>query len=80
MYDFSQWTFGMPLTTLGTIHLLAEKLKSRPLSPHILDWYLNFLSVRKQRVLSNGMVCEWREVNKGTTRGSVLSGPFLIFS
>ena len=58
-------------------HLLAEKLKNSPLSPHLVNWYLNFLSDRKQRVLCNGMVCEWREVNKGTTQGSV-SGPYLF--
>ena len=58
-------------------HLLAEKLKNSPLSPHLVNWYWNFLSDRKQRVLCNGIVCEWREVNKGTTQGSV-SGPYLF--
>ena len=58
-------------------HLLVEKLKNSPLSPHLVNWYLNFLSDRNQRVLCNGMVCEWREVNKGTTQGSV-SGPYLF--
>ena len=62
-------------------YLLAEKLKNSPLSPHLVNWYLNFLSDRKDRVLYNRIVCEWRDnmtwsVN-GTTQGSV-SGQYLF--
>ena len=58
-------------------HLLAEKIREQSIKPASSDWYLSFLSDRKQRVKCNGMVCEWREVNKGTTQGSV-SGPYLF--
>ena len=31
---------------------LAEKLKSHALSPYVVNWYLSFLSDRKQRVFN----------------------------
>ena len=58
-------------------YLLCEKLKSWPLHPAIINWYISFLHERKQRVVSNGMVCNWKCVNRGTTQGSV-SGPYLF--
>ncbi|CAB3985286.1 Hypothetical predicted protein, partial [Paramuricea clavata] len=73
--------------------LLSEKLKTVPLNPYIINWYLNFLKNRKQRVLNpyiinwylnflknrfcNDFCGEWMDVNKGTTQGSV-SGPYLF--
>ena len=42
-----------------------------------INWYLSFLSNRKQRLVLHGMVCEWKHVNKGTMQGS-LSGPHLF--
>lgn len=57
-------------------HLMFEKLKTGPLSFSMVNWYIRFLADQKQWVIpvSNGTVCEWKEVNKGTTQGSV-SGP-----
>ena len=46
-------------------------IKEQSISPYIVNWYLSFLSGRKQRVLYNGMVCDWWEVYEGTTQGSV---------
>ena len=57
--------------------LLAEKLKSLPLNPYIINWWLGFLRDRKQRVIFGSSVCNWKTVNKGTTQGSVL-GPYLF--
>ena len=57
--------------------LLAEKLKSLPLNPYIINWWLGFLRDRKQRVIFGSSVCNWKTVNKGTTQGS-LSGPYLF--
>ncbi|CAB3989789.1 Hypothetical predicted protein, partial [Paramuricea clavata] len=48
--------------------LLSEKLKTVPLNPYIIYWYLNFLKNRKQRVVCNDFCGEWMDVNKGTTR------------
>ena len=63
---------------LALLHkLLAEKLKSLPLNPYIINWWLGFLRDRKQRVIFGSSVCDWKTVNKGTTQGSV-SGPYLF--
>ena len=43
-----------------------------------MNWYLlSFLEKRQQRVVCNGFEGQWREVNRGTTQGSV-SGPYLF--
>ena len=57
--------------------LLSEKLKAVPLNPYIINWYLNFLKDRQQRVVYKDYYGEWKYVNKGTTQGSV-SGPYLF--
>ncbi|CAB4026587.1 Hypothetical predicted protein [Paramuricea clavata] len=57
--------------------LLSEKLKNVPLNPYIINWYLNLLKNRKQRVVCNDFCGEWMDVNKGTTQGSI-SGPYLF--
>ncbi|PFX22546.1 putative RNA-directed DNA polymerase from transposon X-element [Stylophora pistillata] len=57
--------------------LLSVKLKQIGLSPYITNWYLSFLEGRKQRLLYDGFVGQWKDVNKGTTQGSV-SGAHLF--
>ena len=57
--------------------LLSSKLRQLPLNPLIVNWYLSFLEKRQQRVVYNGFEGQWREVNRGTTQGSV-SGPYLF--
>ena len=57
--------------------LLFLKLKLLSLNPSILNWYLSFLTDRRQRVVCNGLSCDWINVNKGTTQGRV-SGPYLF--
>ena len=47
------------------------------LSPYITNWYMSFLEGTKQRLLYDGFVGQWKDVNKGTTQGSV-SGPHLF--
>ena len=58
-------------------YLLANKLKNIPLNPYIVNWWLNFLQDRMQRVVYNNVICDWKQVNKGTIQGSV-SGPYLF--
>ena len=58
-------------------NLLVEKLKKSPLNRYLVNWYISFLGERMQRVVCNHVVCEWKDVNKGTTQGSV-SGPYLF--
>ena len=59
------------------LNILGEKLKATGLNPYLVNWYLDFLKDRKQRIMHNGIVCEWKMVNKGITQGSV-SGPHLL--
>ena len=58
-------------------YLLVEKIKASPICSYLVNWYISFLSCRRQRVVYNGTICEWIEVNKDTTQGSV-SGPYLF--
>ena len=57
--------------------LVSEKLKAVLLNPYIINWYLNFLQDRQQRIVYKDYYGEWKYVNKGTTQGSV-SGPYLF--
>ena len=52
-------------------------MKRSPLDPFIINWYVSFLEGRKQRVVYNGVRCQWKIVNKRTTQGSA-SGPYLF--
>lgn len=56
--------------------MLSNKLKRLPLDPHIINWYLSFLDNRQQRVVYNSFEGQWKNINRGTTQGSV-SGPYL---
>ena len=58
--------------------ILTQKLKKWPcLNPRVVNWYIAFLNKRKQRVVHQGVACEWKSINKGTVQGSV-SGPHLF--
>ena len=50
-------------------NLLIAKLTQSPLNPYIVNWYVSFLSERKQRMVFNNTVCNWKDVNRGTTQG-----------
>ena len=71
MMDFSKAFDG------GEHSLLSEKLKKAPLNAYIINWLISFLSDRKQRVIHNNVVTEWKNANRGTTQGSV-NGPCLL--
>ena len=43
----------------------------------MVNWYISFLSDRKQRLVYNGTVCDWMKISKGTMQGSV-SRPHLF--
>ena len=43
----------------------------------MVNWYVSFLSDRKQRLVYNGTVCDWMMISKGTMQGSV-SRPHLF--
>ena len=43
----------------------------------MVNWYISFLSDRKQRLVYNGTVCDWMMISKGPMQGSV-SRPHLF--
>ena len=66
------------LGKLVLIHMfITKELRQIGLNPYVYNWYLNFLKDRRQRVVINGFIGGWVQVNKGTTQGSV-SGPHLF--
>ena len=59
---------------------LLFKLKAYGVDDELLSLLENYLESRKQRVVLNGQISEWREINPGVPQGSLL-GPlfFLIY-
>ena len=53
---------------------LSEKLKSSSMNPYLVNWYLNFLKDRRQRIVFQGTTCEWKDINNGVMQGTV-TGP-----
>ena len=59
---------------------LLHKLKASGVSGTLLDWFENYLSERRQRVVLPGAISDWVYIKAGVPQGSIL-GPllFLIF-
>ena len=60
-------------------HGLIAKLRSIGVEGNLLNWFISYLSCRKQRVIIKEVHSDWRNIEAGVPQGSV-SGPlFLIY-
>ena len=56
---------------------LIAKLRSIGVEGNLLNWFISYLSCRKQRVIIEGMHSDWRNIEAGVSLGLVL-GPLLF--
>ena len=66
-----------PKTKAVRVFTMAFSKAFDSIKYYIINWLISFLSDRKQRVVQNNVVMEWKNVNRGTTQGSV-NGPYLF--
>ncbi|CAB4019685.1 Hypothetical predicted protein, partial [Paramuricea clavata] len=57
--------------------ILFGKVKKLPFNPYIINWLIDFLKDRKQRVTVDGITTEFLKINRGVPQGTVL-GPILF--
>lgn len=55
----------------------CEKSKSTNLNPYIINWIISFLGNCKKRVVMDGKITDYVDINKGVPQGTVL-GPLLF--
>ena len=70
-FDFSKAFDSVPH------NVVTEKLKQTNLNPYIINWIINFLTNRKQRIVVDGFITEYANINRGVPQGTVI-GPFLF--
>ena len=57
--------------------VFCDKLKSYDINPYIINWVISFLCDRQQRVVVDGVVTKFLNINRGVPQGTVL-GPILF--
>ena len=58
-------------------NILFDKIKKMPLNPYVINWMIDLLSNRRQRVKVDGIVTEFLDINQGVPQGTVL-GPMMF--
>ena len=58
-------------------NIICEKLKATNLNPYVINWIIDFLIDRKQRVVVDGLDRKYVDITRGVPQGTVL-GPFLF--
>ena len=66
-FDFSK-TFDVV-----SHEILCNKFKTYNINPYVVNWIFNFLSGRQQRVVVDGVVTSYLNINRGVPQGTVLS-------
>ena len=51
---------------------LGEVLRAHGINVKVLNWVINWLTAREQRVILNGEASEWLPIDLGVPQGSVL--------
>ena len=70
-FDFSKAFDSVPHD------ILCEKLKQTCLNSYIINWVIDFLTNRRQRVVVDGIETDFLDINRGVPQGTVI-GPFLF--
>ena len=51
--------------------MLCSKLKTLDINPYVTNWIISFLQGRKQRVVVDGIVTDYLNINRGVPWGTV---------
>ena len=54
-------------------YILSDKIKATDVNPYVINWILDFLSQRKQRVVVERITTEFIDINRGVPQGTILA-------